>query len=222
MNRIGNEVGLRALGLFVCLSSMFLVYPHFTESNASRLVLDSIFTATICLALFQHSQLSKAVRVGYITAGISAMLSTWLAAVGLAGASLIPALYALFFGMSVVLHFRELFSQERVNSGTLLDATCTYILIGLLFASLHAWLLQLDPGSIALPADGTEPLYQLVYFSFITLTTVGYGDVLPQSNATRMLAAYEAIIGQVFVAIVVGLLVGRRLAEIAGQRLPSK
>ncbi|MEO1530437.1 MAG: potassium channel family protein [Planctomycetota bacterium] len=204
-----NSLAVRSLGLFLCLSSMFLLYPHLATSNSSRLLLDSIFTVSIACSLFQDSGLQYRVRISYVTTGILAISSTWLAFFSNVAEYLVPISYSVFFGTTVLVHLRTLFADPEVHWHTLVGAACTYILIGLFFASINAVLLQLDPQSMVLPKDETEPFFQLIYFSFVTLTTVGYGDVLPASNAARMLAAYEAVIGQSYVAVVVGLLVGK-------------
>lgn len=201
------------VGLFLSLSSIFLVYPHLAGSSFAGSLLSVIFSVSIVLSLSRLSRLSRKVRFAYVSIGIAATISTWLPTTMLPFGFIVSVLYSLFFGMSVLIHFQSLISDPEVDTDTLLGASCTYMLIGLFFASVNAVFLEIDPTCIELPADGGEPLYQLIYYSFITLTTVGYGDVLPMSNVTRMLAAYESIIGQGFVAVIVGLLVSKHSAQ---------
>lgn len=192
---------------------MFLIYPHFANSTSSRLLLDSLFTLTITFSLYERSQLHGFARILYLTSGFIAMLATWLALVSAQISTLVPTSYAIFFAITILIHAHELCVNSEVDGDTLLGAASAYIFIGLFFASVNALLVQVDPHGMKLSDDDTPVIYQLVYFSFVTLTTVGYGDILPTSDATRMLAAYEAIVGQVFVAIVVGLLVGKYLSK---------
>ncbi|MEM6981186.1 MAG: potassium channel family protein [Planctomycetota bacterium] len=206
------------LVLFLCLSSLFVVYPHLANTFVAKVSLDTIFTLSIVASLYPRVSIKRWLNWIYGGIGVIGIITTWLATVVPLVGNAIPYCYALFFGIGVVIHFRALLSEPDVDVDTLLGACCTYMLIGLLFASLYAVLMQWDPAGLRLTVDDGDPLYQLTYFSFITLTTVGYGDVVPVSNATRMLAAYEAIIGQVFMAIVVGMLVGKHLASRPNKR----
>jgi uncharacterized membrane protein len=74
-------------------------------------------------------------------------------------------------------------------------------------------MIALDPGCFTLPAAaGARPPHllqlDLLYFSFVTLATVGYGDILPTSETARMLAMIEAVVGQFYVAVIVAVFVG--------------
>lgn len=88
-----------------------------------------------------------------------------------------------------------------------------YLLLALLFAQVYLCLITWDPGSFSLPVDAAErPAHLLqsdmTYFSLVTLATVGYGDVLPATHTARMLAMFQAVTGQFYVAVVVALFVG--------------
>ncbi|MEM1067293.1 MAG: ion channel [Planctomycetota bacterium] len=191
---------------------MFLVYPHFVQTAYAKAGLDCLISLSIVFSICRRDRSHLIFRSTYVASGVIATIATCVSSITPAIKPLLPSLYTVFFALSVWIHFRDLLSEPNVDADTLLGASCTYILIGMLFASANAILLQLYPECFALAADGGEPIYQLTYFSIITLTTVGYGDLVPLSNATRMLAAFEAVIGQVFVAVIVGLLVGKHVA----------
>jgi voltage-gated potassium channel Kch len=87
---------------------------------------------------------------------------------------------------------------------------CIYLLVGLVWASTFQLLEQIRPGSfhfVTLPADVDQFTAKFTYFSFATLTTVGFGDVLPLDPFARSLAIAEAVVGQLFPAIFIGALV---------------
>ena len=86
----------------------------------------------------------------------------------------------------------------------LYTAVCIYLLLAYTWAALYAVMVNLYPGSFQL---GTDRQSDLLYFSLVTLTTVGYGDVLPLSGEARMLAALEAVTGVLYIAITVAILV---------------
>jgi len=117
--------------------------------------------------------------------------------------------FLVFLGY-VVFHFlRYILRSPRVNSEVLSAAVSVYLLLGLLWASAYVLVERLAPGSfIVLPNRG-QPLhgFEAMYFSLITLTTVGYGDIVPVSGAARMLAVMEATTGTMYVAVLVARLV---------------
>jgi hypothetical protein len=93
----------------------------------------------------------------------------------------------------------------RVDGERISAALCVYLLVGIAFGGIFAALESRAPGSLA----GPQPinLQASVYFSFLTLTTVGYGDILPAASATRALAVLEAVFGQLYVAVLIARLV---------------
>ncbi|MEL6110229.1 MAG: potassium channel family protein [Planctomycetota bacterium] len=201
------------LWLFLCLSSLFLVYPHTEGLGIAKVFLDLMFSASIVFTLLHRFQVHRLVRWLYIVIGLAATISTWVFGPANPTGILQPALYSVFFGFSAGIYFREMAKKTSIDSDMLLGAVCTYLLVGLFFASIYACIFEFDPASFTAIENSEEPMYELIYFSFITLTTVGFGDVVPSGNSTRMLAAYEGVLGQVFVAVVVGVLVGNFVAS---------
>jgi hypothetical protein len=113
--------------------------------------------------------------------------------------------------------------EERVSNDTILGGICVYLLLGLLFESVFEIVEFVLPGSfrsgtVALgelaQSQGDVARYpELVYYSFVTLTTLGYGDITPVGSLPRVLSTAEAVIGQLYLAILVAALVGMRLAQ---------
>jgi voltage-gated potassium channel len=98
------------------------------------------------------------------------------------------------------------------------------LLIAFSFAALYSLVFYLDSQSFRLPewieAGSAEVLRtEMIYFSLVTLATLGYGDILPSSPFTQMLAVLEAVIGQFFMAVLVAWLVGMFIYDnFAGKR----
>jgi len=118
----------------------------------------------------------------------------------------------LFFGFLSGLLLRNLlFTSEKVNAETLWMAVNVYILVGLFFAFLYAAIAFADPqmfvGKIT-DAPQRDQMYGFVYFSFVTLTTLGYGDITPNNIVVGTVTYFEALIGQLYVAITIARLVG--------------
>jgi voltage-gated potassium channel len=105
------------------------------------------------------------------------------------------------------LMLRDLFLAREADATTMLLAVNCYLLIGVLWAVFYTLTETLAPGSFALTGNG--PAWKdLYYFSFVTLTTLGYGDIQPLSPLARSLAMTEAIAGVMFTGILVARLVG--------------
>jgi hypothetical protein len=101
----------------------------------------------------------------------------------------------------------DLRSTGRVELRAILGVLALYLLIGMAFAFTYGAIDQLGSGDVF--ADGTEAtVSHCLYFSFTTLTTVGYGDIVTQSDLGHTLAIFEALLGQIYLVTVVSLLVG--------------
>ena len=105
-----------------------------------------------------------------------------------------------------------------MSADKLLGAICAYLLVGVTWALLFALIGDLDPGAFRWPSLHGEQVTEAsfstyTYFSFVTLTTLGYGDVSPVSEIARRLALLEALLGQIYLAVLVARLVGLHLSQ---------
>ena len=119
---------------------------------------------------------------------------------------------ALLFCLFVVLHLlRFILRAPRIDSEVLCAAVAGYLMVGLLWAGAYIFTAQLVPGSFIFSGGPAASFsmkgFTALYYSVITLTTVGYGDVVPVTGAARMLAMMEAMTGTLYVAILVARLV---------------
>lgn len=116
----------------------------------------------------------------------------------------------VFVGFVAFHLFRFILTAPRVNSEVLCAGAATYITLALLWAFAYALLARLDPGAFVFsvpPPDQPMKGFTPIYFSFITLSTVGYGDITPATGSARMLAMTEAVSGTFYVAVVIARLV---------------
>ena len=105
---------------------------------------------------------------------------------------------------------RKALGSGVVDSEEICAVMSAYILLGVMWAAAYSVLFALNPGAFNLsPQDAEAPWNALLYFSFVTLTTLGYGDILPVSSLARAWAAVEAMTGTVYLAVLVAHLVGR-------------
>jgi voltage-gated potassium channel len=118
------------------------------------------------------------------------------------------ALDGLFVVATIVVIARGVINDGKVSVQSVLGAICVYLLMGMLFTFLYSFVAVLGSGPLF--AEGTDgtPAIRL-YFSFVTLTTVGYGDYAPLPDIARTLANMEALFGQLYLVTVIGVLVSR-------------
>jgi hypothetical protein len=122
-----------------------------------------------------------------------------------------PALTALSFLTLAGLVLFQVLRKGPITLYRVQGAIAAYMLLGLAWAGAYELVSQVAPGSFRL-ADGKAEPMSLLYYSFVTLTTVGYGDVTPVLPAARSLAMAEALVGQLFPAVLIARLVSMELA----------
>lgn len=121
-------------------------------------------------------------------------------------------LFALMLYLMVIrLFLFQIFRAPEVTLDTIGMALCTYVLLGALWMLFYTPILTLDPEAFAFNTavvPGAEGK-TLTYFSYVTLTTLGYGDIVPVSDLARSLAILEALTGTLFLAVLISRLVGK-------------
>jgi len=121
---------------------------------------------------------------------------------------------AAFLGITVVMVFAAIIRAPRISGDAVMGAVCVYMLIGYTWAYFYALVEIVEPGSFNFPAyalseQGTPPEFTFGYYSFVTLTTLGYGDITPISNRARTLSWLEAVAGVSYMATVIAFLVSQ-------------
>jgi len=121
---------------------------------------------------------------------------------------------ALLFFYTTYRIFMHLIKSREITSEILFAAVCVYLMIGLSWTTLYIFVHILNPGSFVdtsgLLSD-TAPRF--LFFSYVTLTTIGYGTLTPATDTARSLATMEAILGQLYLTIMVARLVGLHISK---------
>ncbi len=130
------------------------------------------------------------------------------------------ALTAAAVAVSGAAILADVVRAERVTPAKISGALSVYLLLGYMWGIVFTILEALQPGSFnlvlgstAAAGTGGEIFRQLLYYSFITLSTLGYGDITPLSEGARSLAAIEALTGQIYLAVLVARLVGLEISQ---------
>ena len=132
-------------------------------------------------------------------------------------------LWAAFSFLLAARLLLPLFETDDVGHGELAGAVAVYVLLGVGFADVYEIIEGLDPAAISFSrtALGEEPvLTDFLYFSFVTLATLGYGDVAPVSPGARLTAVLQSLLGLLYVSILVGRMVGLHTAGRGAGRRP--
>jgi hypothetical protein len=130
----------------------------------------------------------------------------------------------LFFLGAAVLIVRSMFGSRALTFDSIAGTICGYLFLGLGWAVTYSMIESFQPGSFeAAPSlipgqASTTPRQVLIYFSFVTLTTIGYGDIVPVTPATRTCAWIEGIMGQFYLAVIVAGLVSMLVTDSALKR----
>jgi hypothetical protein len=124
----------------------------------------------------------------------------------------------VFLCYVVAVLVRRVMRDRVVTLDTVAGAACSYMLLGWVWGELFTLVERWRPGSFIIPAGwatgpGRDLRATLMYFSFATLTTVGYGDIHPSNPASGVLCAAEALVGQLYLAIMIARMVGLHTAQ---------
>lgn len=116
----------------------------------------------------------------------------------------------LFYITAIVGILGKVFSEKKITTDTIWGGVVGYFLMGILWGIIYSLILILNPGAFSQPVAALASL-KLMYFSFITLTTLGYGDITPVSHAAMVFTVLEAVAGQIYMAVFVARLIGLEL-----------
>ncbi|UHD18076.1 potassium channel family protein [Thiocapsa bogorovii] len=168
------------------------------------------------LASMYHSRILLVVGCVLLVPALAARWTFfWLQASALAPASILFSL--LFTGFNAGALFVYIQRRGSPTNDTVYGGICVYILLGYCFALVFMLLETLSPGSFyythAAPVGIVQIQSQLIYLSFVTLTTVGFGDITPLTPPAKSLVMIEAVVGPMFVAVFLARLVGIRTSS---------
>ena len=200
--------------LLLSLLAAILLTPVLNQDNWRRLVLVAVTFIPIVLSIVRLSQIKRWVWPSVLLAlgnAVFVVAGNTFASSTLTGVRW--ALLAAFFGLTAAGLFSHLRNSRSVARAQLYTAVNIYLLLGLLWATLYLAIDAFSPGSIQIRSHPADRQTELLYFSLVTLSTIGYGDIVPLSGEARILAALEGVTGVLYIAITVALLVGRFRSE---------
>jgi hypothetical protein len=196
--------------LLLSLLLAILLTPVLNQDNWRRLVLAAVTFIPIVLSIVRLSQIKRWVWPSVLLAlgnAVFVVAGNTFPSPTLTGIRW--AFLAAFFGLTATGLFSYLRNSRSVAQAELYTAVNIYLLLGLLWAAIYLAIDAFSPGSIRIGSDPSDRQTELLYFSLITLSTVGYGDIVPLSGTARILTALEGVTGVLYIATTVAVLVGR-------------
>lgn len=203
----------RFLLLLIALVLMFVLRPFLEGFIRIYFLMDIFFTVIYLSAVYAVSQNRGIFIVALLIASLTVVL-LWLnrltdiPSFDIAG----NIIGALFFTFTAIMILGYLFRENKITGDMIMGAICVYLLMGLIWAFVFSTMEILQPGSFNM-AQGRVGQSAFAYYSYVTLTTLGYGDITPISTPARSLALLEAIAGQLYIAILIARLVGIHIAQ---------
>ena len=201
--------------LLILLLGLLVLSPLFEEFFKVRIFGELFFTAIFIYAAYSFSR-SKALAAAAVSLALPAIASFWLKPFvtgqwveisgGLCGVAFMVIISAAIL--------RHIFLQQDVSADLIAGAIVAYLLMAVMWSLLYDVLEAAYPGSFKFPEGTTQPQGQMsLYFSLVTITTVGYGDITPVTRVARAFANLEAVVGQLYLVILVSWLVGMYVSQ---------
>ena len=189
---------------------IMLILPAFTHGNES--IIWSFSRTLVLLACINVLRDVNQNIVLVVIIGLVATGSEWLSVFNLDSRYSYILGFLLFSFFVVMISyevFKEIITSKKIDMHIIVGAFCGFMLIGII-ASLVFYFLHLDnPESFSNVAPKFGAVEDLFYFSFITILTIGYGDIAPITDEARSLALFFGLIGQFYLVVIMAVLVGK-------------
>ena len=184
---------------------MFLGPMAFDYGMLSLVNLEILFLIILIASIFLHKHNTKLFKI--------TVVSLILILINILIFDLNQSVFQYFLklliiGITIIELFKEILRTKIIDTHIISGAVSIYILIGVFWYLLYMFLLMIDPDSFTFNLPHTNKLsIDMLYFSFTTLTTLGYGDITPTSYTAKMWAMTEAMVGVMFLAVMIGRLI---------------
>ncbi len=212
--------------LLLALISNILLAPLFADfglgATAGTIAIHIAFTFLLIIIVFVVGHNNKKIIYSYIIIAFSALIFSWILITNDSKTISILSHICTFTALTlaIVLVIKESMLSEDVTLDTIAGSLCAYLLLGFAFASVYALIDIIQPGSFISSIQGINGAISLsssdldrIYFSFVTLLTVGYGDIVPHSPPAKLTTIIEGFFGQVYLVVLIARLVGVHVSQ---------
>ena len=205
----------RYLFLLISLFSLILITPLFEGFFKLATLLDIFITVIFLSSLYAISQKGQSFRIAVglllpVIAGMWLIYFVHIPYLSLVG----DCCSILFFAFTIIIILSSLFREDEVTLDVIYSSVAVFLLMALMWTFIFDVIEYLHPGSFlvtASPSQGSR--IHFIYYSFVTITTVGYGDILPVSLTARAFSIMEMVVGQIYLVVLVARLVGINITQ---------
>jgi hypothetical protein len=204
----------RFLFLLISLMLVFTLRAFLEDFIRVTFLMDFFVSVVLFSGIYAASQKKHIFYISLILAS-PALIAQWSRYfMTLPSSFLVGKIFAgLFFAFMVIIILDYIFKEKVITADIIIGAICVYFLIGMMWASIFSILEILQPGSFQMPESMAPDQSNFIYHSFVTLTTLGYGDITPLTAPSRSMSVLEAITGQLYIAVLIARLVGIHIAQ---------
>ena len=192
-------------GLLILVIILLFVLPIFPV-NIYRFLAKILFSFIFISLAFALSRHRKTVFVFAFFALLVEWLSSWFDLKIIEGLS--QAMNVVLFDYVVILLIAQLIRSKRVEASTILEAINGYLLAGMAFSLMIAFIHNYDPDAFGFKTNELN-FSDYSYFGLVTFSTLGYGDIVPLKPYSKAFATLIALSGQIYLAVIIALLVGK-------------
>jgi hypothetical protein len=210
---------LRYLYLLTVIIALMVLSPLIYHSYWLRIVNNLVLTLVLLAAIYTVKENRRVFITGLILC-IPSLIASWIHFIP--GIELHPVLTSLFQmifdGYIVFVLLRHIMRSRTVTADLIYGAISVYILLGVFFSAFYVFLDSITPHAIFEYVGGTADTgdiseAKVFYYSFVTLTTLGFGDIRPITLAARMFTIIEAMTGVLYSAALIGRMIGLYVAQ---------
>ncbi len=204
--------------LLISLVLLLLLHPIFADVFIGRVIQNIALSVVLLSAVYSVSRKKQVFAIAVLLS-LPVFAGTWLAYfLENVYLTLVTWSFAIVFLAligSIVLS--DVLKSEKVTTDTIHASICVYLLIGVTWALLYSVMEGIRPESFliehSLVTSVSEYIPHFLYYSFVTLTTLGYGDITPLTPLAKTLSYMEAVTGQIYIAVLIARLVGVHIAQ---------
>ncbi len=207
----------RFLILMGLIMALLILGPILERFVAIRILIDLFLTAIVLFMLPMVSHKKRWASIGLLLA-VAMTASLWLKYFFkyelIAAVSMMIGVLFTVFVTAITLRF--IMNSKTVYREIVYAAMLVYLLVAQLWALVYTFLYLIEPASFHLP-QGQGDFLIFEYYSFVTLTTLGYGDITPLTKVAKAFSVVEAVVGQLYLVVVVAWFVGMHVSKKAGR-----
>lgn len=214
----------RFIFLFISLMIYFVVPPFFVDTPNRMHIISALFSLILVLSVYAIEMNKRTLRVGAVLAAMLIGVQ-WFGVFFSMNNEMVfleRGATCIFFALISVAVISYIIRAQEVTASTIFGAICGYLLIGLTCSFLHMLIYSINNQAYAFPsapeAGSQIATLNFIYFSFVTLATVGFGDITPVSHVARTFTWLEAITGQIYLTVWIARLIALHITHSARKR----